>query len=267
MLTSFPSIMVLCPYIYLLLCHDIPPLSLQPTEVHSTHWVSVRGLLSPALRTTVTADISDRLKKQRGPSMKLIVRAILGRLVFSATALSPSESLFCTSAPGFLPEASASSRFNLDVVGLRSLLYPDRPPQAAGPHILWGLTLGIIAELLHGIDAEATSTLCSWPTFSHWDIRLILWILTYRLRANHTQEGQQGHVRDAKGTKVSVNGIDDTTFATPVWKPGLAAAHFPDEYFSLMRKAVVSALVIRANLFAVLAVTAVVRFRRRNSKS
>ncbi len=65
---------------------------------------------------------------------------------------------------------------------------------------------------------------------------------------------------------MSVNGIDNTIFATAVRKSGLAAARFPDEYFVLMRKAVVSALVIRANVFAVLAITAVVRFRRRNTR-
>lgn len=267
MLINLGSIMVLCPYVYILLRHDIPPLALQPTEVHSTHWVSMRGLLSPALRTTVTADISDRLKKQRGPSMKHVIRAALGRLVFSATVLTPSESLFCTSAPGFIPEASTRTIYGFDTISLRSLLYPDRPPKVAGPHILWGLTLGIVAEFLHGIDAKATSTLCSWPTFSHWDIRLLLWILTYRLRMNHTQECEQARKGKAKGAEVSINGIDDTTFATPAWKPGLAAAHFPDEYFSLMRKAVMSALVLRANVFAVLAITAIVRFRRRSIKS
>lgn len=258
--------MVLCPYVYLLLRHNIPPLTLQPTEVHSTHWVSIRGLLSPALRTTVTADISDRLKRQRGPSMKGVVRAVLGQLVFSATTLTPSESLFCTSAPGFIPEASAYSRHSLDLSSLRSLLHYSRPPNVGGPHILWGLTLGIVAELLHGIDAEATSTLCSWPTFSHWDIRLILWILTYRLRTDHTREFRGTSASDPKATAASINGMDDTTFTTPTWKPGLAAAHFPDEYFSLMRKAVMSALVIRANMFMMLAVMAIVRFRRRNIK-
>ena len=259
--------MVLCPYVYLLLRHDIAPLALQPTEVHSTHWVSIRGLLSSALRTTVTADISDRLKKQRGLSMKLIVRAILGRLSFSATALIPSESLFCTSAPRFIPEVYAPSHYSLVWNALNSFVFPNRVPQISSPNILWGLTLGIVAEFLHGIDSEATSTLCSWPTFSHWDIRVILWILTHRLRTKHAQEcGDQSSTSEPKKPAMSVNGIDNTAFATAVRKSGLAAARFPDEYFVLMRKAVVSALVIRANVFAVLAITAIVRFRRRNTR-
>lgn len=213
----------------------------------------------------MTADISDRLKKQRGPSTKQLVRAVLGRLTFSATVLMPSESLFCTSVAAFIPEAHARSLYSRGVNGLSSLLYPYQAPQIGGPNILWGLTLGIVAEFLHGIDSEATSTLCSWPTFSHWDIRLVLWILTYRLRRNHAREcGQQASKNESESPALSVNGIDNTTFATSRRKPGLPAAHFPDEYFRLMRKAVVSALVIRANVFAALAVMAILRFRRQS---
>ena len=264
------SIMVLCPFVYLMLRHNIPPLALQPTEVHSTHWVPIRGLLSPALKSIARADVSDRLKAQRGPVIKKFVRVAIGQLIFSASVLTPSESLYCTSAPGFIPTASSPTNAMTNVfesIGLGSLMCQKEPPRVDGPHLLWGLTLGILADLLHQIDSQAMSTLWSWPTFSHWDIRVILWILTYKLRSKTSCEvTQQDTANENKGVALSLNGIDDTTFTASPWKSSLAAAHLPDEYFKLMRRSVMFAFVIRSYTFAILAAILVLRLRHQISK-
>ena len=264
------SIMVLCPFVYLMLRHNIPPLTLQPTEVHSTHWVPIRGLLSPALRSTVRADVSDRLKVQKGSGIKNVVRVAVGQLIFCATVLTPSESLYCTSAPGFIPTANYRPCAMLGLfgsVGLGHLVCKKEPRDVDGPYLLWGLTLGILADLLYHIDCEATSTLWSWPTFSHWDIRFILWILTNRLRSEMSHEvNQQDAANEKPGTAMKINGIDHVTFTTSPWKSSLAAAHLPDEYFKLMRQSVVFAFIIRSNLFAILVAFLVLKSRQQNQR-
>ena len=261
--------MVLCPFVYLLLRHDIPPLALQPTEVHSTHWVPLRSLLSPFLRSTERADISDRLKPQRGPLAKALIRAVIGQLVFTSTLLTPSESLHCSSAPGFVPTTSRAPTATKNVsfhlaerLGL-GFLVTIQPPQAgiSGPYPLWGLTLGVVADLLHQISPQAatSSTLCGWPTFSHWDIRAMLWLLTYKFRHHHHHHHHQKNNSNDKSAMAvpEVRGLDDTTSAVSTWQQpstSLAAAHLPDEYFRQMRKAVMYACVLRANAVAVVVV-------------
>ena len=251
--------MVLCPFVYLLLRHDVPPLALQPSEVHSTHWVPIRGLLSPSLRASERCDVSDRLQQQRGPIVKRLIRAATGQLVFSATTLTPSESLYCSSAPGFIPTPDSQKKFLSDVAGSLGLgfLWQKQPSGGGGPLLLWGLTLGVVADLLHHIDAQSTSTLWSWPTFSHWDIRTIVWILTYRLRADR--------LREVRGPDLEIGGIDNTTFTISPKRqtqPSLAGAHLLDEYFVLMRRAVVCAFVLRTNMSVLIGALLILRFRR-----
>ena len=248
--------MVLCPFVFLLLQHDIPPLALQPTEVHSTHWVPIRGLLSPSLRSTERADISDRLKPLQGPFMKALIRAATGQLVFSSTQLTPSETLHCSSAPGFIPNSTPvqTPPINNILSHLAALLgfsfaSSQTPrPGTSGPYPLWGLTLGILSDILHPLDPAATLTLWSWPTFSHYDIRLILWLLTCKLR--NASESTKGRSRNGGATPSKMmKGMDSTTSAVSHWQqPSLAAAHMPDEYFRLMRRAVVWAFVVRASV-------------------
>ena len=250
-------LMVLCPFVYLMLRHDIPPLSLQPTEV------PIRGLLSPVLRSSERADVSDRLKQQRGPLMKVLIRAATGQLIFTSTVLIPSESLYCTSAPGFIPVSTPgkSTSYLSESLGLGSVIWQNVPSRAEGPYLLWGLTLGIVTDLLHQIETQATSTLWSWPTFSHWDIRAILWIITNRLRKNEKREvNQREIVNRSKDTVPKINSIDDTSFAVSGWQPSLAAARLPDEYFRFMRRAIIFAFILRVNAFAVFVAVLIARY-------
>jgi hypothetical protein len=96
--------MVLCPFIFVIASPISPSLLPQPTEVAATHWVSLRGLLSSSLRTRELVDVSSRFGKQEGPLIRGLLRVLLGKMTFSAVRLIPSESVFATSIPGFIPE-------------------------------------------------------------------------------------------------------------------------------------------------------------------
>ncbi|TKA72037.1 hypothetical protein B0A49_03366 [Cryomyces minteri] len=99
------ALMVLCPYVFLITQPSLPPLRLQPTEVASTHWVSLRALLSPSQRTFAYEDVSSRLAKQEKGWRKDVMRVMLGKMQFAAIRLIPSESSYCSTTPGFLPPA------------------------------------------------------------------------------------------------------------------------------------------------------------------
>ena len=95
--------MVLCPFVYLMMRHDLPPLALQPLEIHSTHWVPIRALLSVALRRPVYTDASDRFTRQRQPLVGFLLWMIAGQMRFGAVKLKPTESLYCSFHPDDVP--------------------------------------------------------------------------------------------------------------------------------------------------------------------
>lgn len=129
--------MVLCPYIYLLTSPSYPPQRLQPTEVASSHWVPVRALLSPDLRTFEYADVSARLAKTELGIKRWFLQAMLSKMMFAAIRLVPANSTYCATIPDFIPERDTSS-YDLISTVKETLLgpegrYRDRRP----PLLLW----------------------------------------------------------------------------------------------------------------------------------
>ena len=240
--------MVLCPFVYLVMRHDLPPLALQPSEIHSAHWVPLRALLSPSLRRTVRSDVTERFNRHNLPVLSLLIRAIAGQMIFGAVKLKPTESLYCSSLPGYIPENNTPKSFGGTVGHMFSaaFLADDDPDEQ--PLLLWGLTLGIIADVLQLIDAKEASKLWRWPTFSPWDIRLSVWLLTYRFRSRKLRELI---TRGGKLNDVQTGGMDSTTFTTSptqrskTSEAGAAALQLLDGYFEPLRGALIVALVLR----------------------
>ena len=250
MSTNCNRIMVLCPFVYLIMRHDIPPLALQPSEIHSAHWVPVRALLSPSLRRTVRTDTMERFHRRGIPGLNLLVRAVAGQMMFGAVKLKPTESLYCSSIPSYIPENKTPDSLAGTISHIFNTKFIAEEDPDEQPLLLWGLTLGIIADILQLIDAKAASKLWSWPTFSPWDIRLTIWLLTYRFRSRKTQE------LAARGEKLSdfqTGGMDSTTFTTSAGtqrrsktsEAGAAALQLLDGYSEPLRRAVLVALVLR----------------------
>ena len=248
MVTKDIRIMVLCPFVYLVMRHDLPPLALQPSEIHSAHWVPLRALLSPSLRRTVRSDVTERFNRHNLPVLSLLIRAIAGQMIFGAVKLKPTESLYCSSLPGYIPENSTPKSLAGTVGHMFSAAFLTDDDPDEQPLLLWGLTLGIIADVLQLIDAKAASKLWSWPTFSPWDIRLSIWLLTYRFRSRKLRELI---TRGEKLNDVQTGGMDSTTFTTSptqrskTSEAGAAALQLLDGYSVPLRRAVIVALVLR----------------------
>lgn len=194
-------LMVLCPYVFLLTEHNTPPLKLQPTEVASTHWVPLRSLLLPAQRTVVFEDVSSRLANQETGVKKWMLSLVLGKMMFAAIHLAPTESVhsFETPAAPLLQD----NRYSRPTVSsylegfLTRIIRFDpfndtHPPALEHPLLLWGLTLGVVADFLDLLPPHNALTLWTYPTFTPIDVRAAIWLLTYRFKHRKRAELQAG---------------------------------------------------------------------------
>ncbi|KAF4631754.1 hypothetical protein G7Y89_g6376 [Cudoniella acicularis] len=199
-------IMVLCPFVFLWTQPDMPPLKLQPTEVASTHWVPLRVLLSPSTRTFEYVDVSDRFSNRGGIIMKKFLRSVLGRMEFSAVRLLPSESLYCSSATEFFSpdtqDEGGSWRSGLHRWYTGDQIYDMEKTR---PLLLWGLTLGMLADFLEQLPPHNAIELWSPPTFTSFDVRFLVSILTRSLQERNKAKLQNG------GTNMTV--VDSETEA------------------------------------------------------
>lgn len=204
-----PRLMVLCPFIYVLTRPDSPNLRLQPTEVASTHWVSLRALLSPSLRTVEYVDMSQRLANQGGFITRLGFRSLVGLMQFSAIQLRPTESLYCNSIPGLVPEDDQRKLSLFQRWRAWCLSNQADSNDQGRPLLLWGLTLGILADFLDMLPPHTAVQLWNYPTFTPPDLQLIVKLVTYSLRKNNM-------LKVKSGARPSNTAMDSQTAAVAV---------------------------------------------------
>ncbi|KAJ5794407.1 hypothetical protein N7457_001006 [Penicillium paradoxum] len=209
--TSWGSqpLMVLCPFVFLITRSDSPTLRLQPTEVASTHWIPLRALLSPSLRTVEYVDMSQRFARQSGFLARLAVRSLMGWMQFSAVKLLPSETHQCTTIPGFIPQENPSKSSMVQRFKEWCLSGQADSSDTAHPLLLWGLTLGILADFLDMLPPHQAVQLWKYPTFTVPDLRLIVSIVTYHLRKRNA-------LKVMSGARPSDTASDTETAALPV---------------------------------------------------
>jgi 8-oxo-dGTP pyrophosphatase MutT (NUDIX family) len=194
-------LMVLCPYVFLVTEHSTPPLKLQPTEVAATHWVPLRSLLSPSQRTVVFEDVSSRLANQETGVKKWMLSLVLGKMMFAAIHLAPTETVHSFETPAapllqdnrFSPATTASK---IEALVMRLLRFDPfnqtYTPAPEHPLLLWGLTLGVVADFLDLLPPHNALTLWTYPTFTPVDVRAAIWLLTYRFKDRKRAELQAG---------------------------------------------------------------------------
>ncbi|KAF9887657.1 hypothetical protein FE257_009750 [Aspergillus nanangensis] len=203
------SLMVLCPFLFLSTRSDSPTLKLQPTEVASTHWVPLRALLSPSMRTLEYVDMSQRFAKMGGPLIRLALRSMVGSMEFSAIELAPTESLQSNTTPGLISGNNGVPPSLLQ--RLKGWCFSNQADSADRnrPLLLWGLTLGILADFLDMLPPHNAVQLWKYPTFTSPDLRLIVSLFTYSLR-------QRNKLQVKSGARVNNTAVDSQTAALPV---------------------------------------------------
>jgi 8-oxo-dGTP pyrophosphatase MutT (NUDIX family) len=205
------ALMVLCPYLFML-TGPIPMLQPQPTEVAAIHWIPLRALLSPSLRTREYVDTSSRMAKQGGFVVQKLLRFLLGRMMFSAVQLTPSESLYATSIPGFVPDGSDPTAKLFSGLAEGSFGVPSSSDGSLAhqqPLLLWGLTLGVLADFLDMLPPYNAVSLWRYPTYTMPDLRLLVYLITRPVRKNNAGDL-------STGSWPSQTAVDATTQAMAV---------------------------------------------------
>lgn len=169
----------------------MPPLKLQPTEIASTHWVPLRVLLAPSSRTYEYVDVSDRFVRSGGAIVKTAMKSVLGKMRFSAIQLVPSESLYCSSTAEFFPSAESASSITRRVYDWYMGDHAGSSEQTS-PLLLWGLTLGVLADFLDQLPPHNAVKLWSHPTFTSPDVRWIINLLTGPLKRRNQERMHKG---------------------------------------------------------------------------
>jgi hypothetical protein len=158
--------------------------------------------------------VTDRFARQGGVLVKMLIRSVLGKMRFSAVRLIPSESLYCsTTAEFFSPPESANHQKqpNISLVSRAYKWYLGDhvgSSEQSRPLLLWGLTLGILADFLQQMPPHNAVKLWSYPTFTALDTRFIIDILSRSLKARNKAKLQ--------GSVLSQTAMDSETEATAV---------------------------------------------------
>lgn len=189
--TGRVPLMVLCPYIFLHTSKDTPRLKPSPAEVASAHWVPLRALLSPMLRTREHVDTASRLAQHGGPVIQFMARLLIGKMMLSAVKLVPSETVFASAAPGFIP-TERESPFSGLAEGAFGIPSSNKGLVHLQPLMLWGLTLGVLADFLDMLPPYNAVKLWMYPTFTPLDLRVFVWLFTRSMRKDNAQDVSAG---------------------------------------------------------------------------
>ena len=211
-------LMVLCPFVFIYTSKTVPPLKPSPAEVASVHWVPLRALLSPKLRTCEYVDTASRMAKPGGPVLQFVLRCLVGRMMLSAVKLVPSESVFASSVPGFIP-SEGESMFSGLAEGAFGIPSSNQGLAHLQPLMLWGLTLGVLADFLDMLPPYNAVRLWRYPTFTPPDLRVFVWLFTYSMRKNNAHDLSAGtwpYRNRSRKRRASQTAMDATSYASAV---------------------------------------------------
>ncbi|KAF4553994.1 NUDIX domain-containing protein 3 [Elsinoe fawcettii] len=198
------ALMVLCPYIFVV-TGECPRVSMQPTEVASCHWVPLKGLLDARNRTVVEEDVSARFANQETGVKRWLARMVVGKMVFSAVRLWPAESVKCTESPAVEAQEPGWGAWMRDVLPGRTK-YEVEPPL-----LLWGLTLGVMADFLDLLPPHNALGLWSYPTFTPLDVRIAIWAMSWHFRKRKEVEVQKIQQTRIPAVEIGLDAIASST--------------------------------------------------------
>jgi hypothetical protein len=174
----------LVPTVFIHTAPIVPELTLQAAEVASAHWIPLSELTDPINKDHLYCDVSERLHSKWGDVMRYLIRLVVGKMEFGAVRLhwndrsveSPLESkLSEEDVGGEMGEGAVTSDSRSDM-------------------LLWGITLGIVIDLLTGFPEGEIPYLAShapefiYPNFTPWDIKMAVSAITWDLRMRNKKK-------------------------------------------------------------------------------
>jgi hypothetical protein len=142
-------LMILSPFVFL----QVTPSATPPDPIPTTtlHWTPLASLVSPSSPpkwSTVSVDAASRLAPKQSAALRLIVRLLIGSMEYPAIVLDPSS---FTQSPS---QAGSESKKTHDSLEKGLPPYPGTP----GTLKLWGLSLGMMLDLMSYMIVPSTST-------------------------------------------------------------------------------------------------------------
>jgi 8-oxo-dGTP pyrophosphatase MutT (NUDIX family) len=171
-------LMILSPFVFLHLS-PIPPTP-DPLPATSLHWTPIFALIAPTKWSFVSVDAASRLAPKNSVILRILVRLLVGTMRFPAIVLHDSSA----ETQPFIPHSILEK-------GIR----PPPPPPSLK---LWGLSLGMVLDLLSfmggpdqeknhlpalpfqesmGTDLIPPSLASVFPRFSYPDVNFWIWLV------------------------------------------------------------------------------------------
>ena len=212
---------------------------------------------------------------------------MLSKMMFAAIRLVPSNSTHCATIPDYCPAFSAPPKGL--VTQVRDTLFGEERGDGKPPLLLWGLTLGVVSDFLEHIPPHNALELWTYPTFTSWDVRFVMWAMSYRFRRQKSLEmasmdthssttageqdlpgfgseavgpifsdGEQGKEGEQQPGEVGIAGLGvgrrwGQTGRAKMVARGAAVNSMLEGYYPIVRKAVATALAGRIGVVALLA--------------
>jgi hypothetical protein len=172
---------------------------------------------------------------------------------------------------------------------VKDLIFGEDRSDGKPPLLLWGLTLGVVSDFLEHIPPHNALELWTYPTFTSWDVRFVMWVMSYRFRRQKSLEmssstthssttaGEQdlpgfgseavgpifaeGEQSEDKPGEVGIAGLGvgrgwGQTGRAKMVARGAAVNSMLEGYYPIVRKAVATALAVRVGVVTLLAVVA-----------
>ncbi|CAG8650431.1 18323_t:CDS:2, partial [Acaulospora morrowiae] len=152
-------LMILCPFVFLQVTRESPPVEISGSEIASAHWVPISTFFDPQLtqkRNPISIDLSSRLAPKSW-ILQNILKTLVGRMHFH-----------CIDIP----------RFDSNQ---RLLPLPSEATQGADVQTLrlWGLTLQMTSDLMDMMyrpEEKPPRRLDALrPKFDYWDVNFFIW--------------------------------------------------------------------------------------------
>jgi len=130
-----------------------------------------------------------------------MLSSILGKMMFAAINLTPTESIYSSETPQAgtptdtrYVRPNRTDRLHTYIFSaLRGDFMNSYPlPPREAPLTLWGLTLGVVSDFLDAFPPHTALTLWTYPTFTPLDVRFTIWLLTHNFAQRKRAELQAG---------------------------------------------------------------------------
>lgn len=149
----------------------------------------MRALMSPTQRTFEHVDVSTRTS---GSALwRRLSRFLTGDMTFSAVRLLPSESVHVGVSRAVQSFTDAKSSYWQKLSWKMS--YSDSSTRPADPPLLWGLTLGVLADLFGKFPGFNALDFWEYPSFTALDVRFVVWVYSYHFCKRRRDDFLHGH--------------------------------------------------------------------------